>query len=169
MSWSKSTEGKSVLLKETVTIADSAGANASYIPTSIIPNDLLDWEDKKFSVTLKVTETSATDGDVDAYIQTSANGLTTGDVVTPGSGAHPNWINSVTLNYTIDTSAESVASLEADCTDIYGPYMRIWLFTDGADIQDACSIEVSIAGVAGNEQQGLHSSDFAGNLGKDPS
>ena len=168
MAWTKTTKGKSILLTETVTIADSGGANATYIPTSIIPNDLIDWEDKKFSVTLKVTETSATDGDVDAYVQTSANGLTTGDVVTPGSGAHPNWINSVTLNYTIDTSAASVASLEADCTDIYGPYMRIWLFTDGADIEDSCSIEVSIAGVAGAEQSGLQSGDFGG-IGKDPS
>ena len=168
MGWTKTTAGKSVVLKETVTIADSGGANASYIPTSVIPNDLIDWEDKKFAVTLKVTETSATDGDVDAYVQTSANGLTTGDVVTPGSGAHPNWINSVTLNYTIDTSAASVASLEADCTDIYGPYMRIWLFTDGADIQDACSVEVSIAGVAGAEQSGLQSGDIGG-VGADPS
>ena len=168
MAWTKTTEGKSVLLKETVTIADSGGANATYIPTSIIPNNLIDWEDKKFSVTLKVTETSNTDGDVDAYVQTSANGLTTGDVVTPGSGVHPNWINSVTLNYTIDTSAASVASLEADCTDIYGPYMRLWLFTDGADIEDACSIEVSIAGVVGTEQSGMEQSDISG-VGADPS
>ena len=168
MAWTKTTKGKSVLLTETVTIADSGGANATYIPTSIIPNDLLDWEDKKFAVTLKVTETSATDGDVDAYVQTSPNGLTTGDVVTPGSGAHPNWINSVTLNYTIDTSAARVASLEADCTDIYGPFMRVWLFTDGADIQDACSIEVSVAGVAGTEQSGLQSADIGG-IGADPS
>ena len=168
MAWTKTTKGKSVLLTETVTIADSGGANATYIPTSIIPNDLLDWEDKKFAVTLKVTETSATDCDVDAYVQTSPNGLTTGDVVTPGSGAHPNWINSVTLNYTIDTSAASVASLEADCTDIYGPFMRVWLFTDGADIQDACSIEVSVAGVAGAEQSGLQSGDIGG-IGADPS
>ena len=80
MAWTKTTKGKSVLLTETVTIADSGGANATYIPTSIIPNDLLDWEDKKFAVTLKITETSATDGDVDAYVQTSPSGLTTGDV-----------------------------------------------------------------------------------------
>ena len=94
--------------------------------------------------------------------------MTTGDVVTPGSGAHPNWINSVTLNYTIDTSAASVASLEADCTDIYGPFMRVWLFTDGADIEDACSIEVSIAGVVGTEQAGMEQSDIGG-VGADPS
>ena len=169
MAWTKTTKGKSVLLQETVTIADSGGANATYIPTSVIPNDLIDWEDKKFSVSLKVTEVSATDGDVDAYVQTSPTGLTTGDVVTPGSGVHPNWINSVTLNYTIDTSATSVASLEADCSDIYGPYMRFWLFTDGADIQDACSIQVSVAGVAGSEQQGLQSDDFTNGVGADPS
>ena len=168
MAWTKTTKGKSILLTETVTIADSGGANATYIPTSIISNDLLDWEDKKFAVTLKVTETSNTDGDVDAYVQTSANGLTTGDVVTPGSGAHPNWINSVALNYTIDTSAASVASLEADCTDIYGPFMRIWLFTDGADIEDACSIEVSVAGVVGIEQSAMEQSDISG-IGTDPS
>ena len=168
MAWTKVKKGKSVLLQETVTIADSGGANATYIPTSVIPNDMIDWEDKKFSVTLKVTETSNTDGDVDAYVQTSPTGSTTGDVVTPGSGAHPNWINSVTLNYTIDTSAASVASLEADCTDIYGPYMRFWLFTDGADIEDACSIEVSIAGVVGTEQSGMEQSDIGG-VGADPS
>ena len=166
MGWTKTTKGNSILLTETVTIADSGGANATYIPTSVIPNDLLDWEDKKFAVTLKVTETSNTDGDVDAYVQTSANGLTTGDVVTPGSGAHPNWINSVTLNYTIDTSAASVASLEADCTDIYGPFMRIWLFTDGADIEDSCDIQVSISGIPGSAT--FEDSDIGG-IGKDPS
>ena len=46
--------------------------------------------------------------------------------------------------------------------------MRIWLFTDGADIQDACSIEVSVAGVAGTEQSGLQSADIGG-IGADPS
>ena len=51
MGWTKTTKGNSILLTETVTIADSGGANATYIPTSVIPNDLLDWEDKKFAVT----------------------------------------------------------------------------------------------------------------------
>tara|TARA_Y100001963_G_scaffold6892_1_gene8910 strand:- start:59 stop:559 length:501 start_codon:yes stop_codon:yes gene_type:complete len=166
MGWKKTQAGSSILLQETVTIADPGGGSAAYIPTSVIPNDLLEWEDKKFAVTLKVVETSNTDGDVDAYVQTSPTGSTAGDVVTAGSGAHPNWINSVTLNYTIDTSAASVASLEADCTDIYGPYMRIWLFTDGADIEDSCDIEVSIAGVPGSNT--FEDSDIGG-IGKDPS
>ena len=166
MGWKKTKAGSSILLQETVTIADPGSGAAAYIPTSVIPNDLLKWEDKKFAVTLKVMETSNTDGDVDAYVQTSPTGSTDGDVVTAGSGAHPNWINSVTLNYTIDTSAASVASLEADCTDIYGPYMRIWLFTDGADIEDSCDIQVSISGIPGSAT--FEDSDIGG-IGKDPS
>ena len=166
MAWTKTTEGKDLLFEETVTVADSGGANVTGAFTSAIPNDIANWENKKISVRLEVTETSATDGDIDAYIQTSVNGLTTGDVLTPGSIAHPNWANaSANLDYTLDTSAASISTLVADLTDIYAPFMRVHVYTDGADIQDACSVKVSIAIAAEDD---LETSDIGG-VGADPS
>ena len=166
MAWTKTSKGKDVLFEETVTVADSGGANATGAFTSAIPNDIANWENKKISVRLEVTETSATDGDIDAYIQTSVNGLTTGDVLTPGSIAHPNWANaSANLDYTLDTSAASISTLVADLTDIYAPFMRVHVYTDGADIQDACSVKVSIAIAAEDD---LETSDIGG-VGADPS
>tara|TARA_R100000742_G_C4202010_1_gene30834 strand:- start:62 stop:562 length:501 start_codon:yes stop_codon:yes gene_type:complete len=166
MAWTKTSKGKDVLFEETVTVADSGGANATGAFTSAIPNDIANWENKKISVRLEVTETSATDGDIDAYIQTSVNGLTTGDVLTPGSIAHPNWANaSANLDYTLDTSAASISTLVADLTDIYAPFMRVYVYTDGADIGDACSVKVSIAIAAEDD---LETSDIGG-VGVDPS
>ena len=166
MAWTKTTEGKDLLFEETVTVADSGGANATGAFTSAIPNDVADWQNKKISIRLEVTETSATDGDIDAYVQTSANGLTTGDVLTPGSIAHPNWANaSANLDYTLDTSAASISTLVADLTDIYAPYMRVHVYTDGADIGDACSVKVSIA-IAAEDK--LEVADIGG-VGADPS
>ena len=166
MAWTKTSKGKDVLFEETVTVADSGGANVTGAFTSAIPNDIANWENKKISVRLEVTETSATDGDIDAYIQTSVNGLTTGDVLTPGSIAHPNWVNaSANLDYTLDTSAASIATKVADLTDIYAPFMRVHVYTDGADIQDACSVKVSIAIAAEDD---LETSDIGG-VGADPS
>ena len=166
MAWTKTTKGKDILFEETVTVADSGGANATYGLTSAIPNDIADFENKKITVRLEVTETSATDGDIDAYIQTSVNGETSRDVVTPGSGAWPDWVDaSANLDFTLDTSAASVSSLVADLTDIYAPFMRVRLYTDGADIEDACSVKVSIALAAHDE---LESSDISG-VGADPS
>jgi len=166
MAWTKTSKGKDVLFEETVTVADSGGANATGAFTSAIPNDIANWENKKISVRLEVTETSATDGDIDAYIQTSVNGLTTGDVLTPGSIAHPNWANaSANLDYTLDTSAASISTLVADLTDIYAPFMRVHVYTDGADIGDACSVKVSIAIAAEDD---LETSDIGG-VGVDPS
>ena len=166
MAWTKTSKGKDVLFEETVTVADSGGTNVTGAFTSAIPNDIANWENKKISVRLEVTETSATDGDIDAYIQTSVNGLTTGDVLTPGSIAHPNWANaSANLDYTLDTSAASISTLVADLTDIYAPFMRVHVYTDGADIQDACSVKVSIAIAAEDD---LETSDIGG-VGADPS
>ena len=166
MAWTKTTKGKDVLFEETVVIADSAGSAATYAFTSAIPNNVADWQNKKITVRLEVTEVSATDGDIDAYIQTSVNGLTAGDTTAPAAVAFPNWANaSANLDYTLDTSALSVSSLLADLTDVYAPYMRVYLYTDGADIGDSCSVKVSIAIAA---EDTLETADIGG-IGVDPS
>tara|TARA_R100001594_G_scaffold148016_1_gene202206 strand:+ start:87 stop:587 length:501 start_codon:yes stop_codon:yes gene_type:complete len=166
MAWTKTTKGKDLLFEETVTVNDSGGSAATYAFTSAIPNDVADWQNKKISVRLEVTEVSATDGDIDAYIQTSVNGLTTGDTTAPAAVAFPNWANaSANLDYTLDTSALSVSTLVADLTDVYAPYMRVYLYTDGADIEDSCNVKVSIA-IAAEDK--LESSDIGG-IGADPS
>ena len=165
MAWSKSSEGKDILFQETVTVGAPGSAIVAQIPTSVISNADADWENKKITVRLRVTEACAADGDIDAYIQTSVDGLTTGDVTTAGSGAYPNWVNAATLNYDLANTLDATGTLQADLTDVYAPYMRVWLFTDGADIADDTSIQVSIALSANDD---LATADIGG-VGVDPS
>ena len=114
MAFTKSTQGKDVLFQETVTIAAPGSAAAAYIPTSVISNADAEWENKKITVRVRVTEACAADGDIDAYIQTSVDGLTTGDVVTAGSGAYPNWVNAATLDYDLANTLNATESLKAN-------------------------------------------------------
>ena len=168
MAWTKTTKGKYTLLEESITIADSGGANATYGRSTAIPAELFDWENKKVTVTFNVTEASAGNGGADAYIQTSVNGTTTNDVDTPGSGANPDWVNaSANINASLDTtSTDSHESHLVDLTDVYAPYMRVYIYTDGTDILDACTIKVSLAILPVNG--GMQSGDFGG-IGADPS
>ena len=172
MAWTKTTKGKSVLLEETVTLADSGGSNATYAVTSALPNDVYNWENKKITVKFKVSEVSTGNGGVDAYMQTSTTGTTSTDVFTPGSGSFPDWVDaSANINATLNTTAltEHESHL-VDMTDIYAPYCRLRFYSDGTDTQDACSVDVSIAVDAYDV---LEDADIGGtastSIGKDPS
>ena len=167
MAWTKTSKGKSVLLEETVTMADSGGGNATYALTSAIPNNLYDWENKKITVKFKVASVSGADGDVDAIIQTSSTGTTSTDVMTPGSGSTPDWVTaSSVINMDLDTTAltEHESHL-VDLTDVYAPYCRVYLYSDAGDTDGACTFTVSIALDA---HDALEQSDIGG-IGADPS
>ena len=167
MAWTKTSEGKYVIFEETLTVNDSGGAAATYAFSSAIKNNIADFENKKIMVTLSTVEASNTDGDIDAYIQTSATGLTTGDTTAPATVAFPQWANaSANLDFTLDTSSTSaVGTLVADLTDVYAPYMRVYIYTDGADIEDSCQIKVQVALIGKDD---LDDADIGG-IGKDPS
>ena len=168
MALSKSTAGKYVVLEETIDVVDSGGGNAVYALGTAFGSDQYDWENKKVTVKIEMTELSAGNAAWDMYVQTSPNGLTTGDVTTPGSGAWPNWVDaSANLNTSLNsTTVGNSAIVVADLTDIWAPYMRIRAYSDGTDTQDASQIKVTIAleGADGD----LLSEDFGG-VGADPS
>ena len=167
MAWTKTTKGKSILLEETVTMADSGGSNATYAVTSALPNDVYNWENKKITVKFKVSSVSGADGDVDALIQTSSTGTTSTDVFTPGSGSFPDWVSaSSVINMDLDTTAltEHESHL-VDLTDIYAPYCRVYLYSDAGDTDGACNFDISIA-IDGYDV--LEDADIGG-IGKDPS
>tara|TARA_R100001510_G_C7634834_1_gene193166 strand:- start:548 stop:1054 length:507 start_codon:yes stop_codon:yes gene_type:complete len=168
MALSKSSVGKTILLSETIDVVDSGGGNAVYGIGTAIFNDQYDWENKKITVKIEMTEASAGNAAWDMYIQTSPNGSTVGDVTTPGSGAHPNWVNaSANLNTSLNSTAVGNSAIVlADLTDIYAPCMRIYAYSDGTDTQDASQIKVQVAlePVDGD----LSSSDIGG-IGPDPS
>ena len=170
MAWTKTSEGKYVIFEETLTVNDSDGGAATYAFSSSIKNNIADFENKKIMVTLSTVEASNTDGDIDAYIQTSATGLTTGDTTAPAAVAFPQWANaSANLDFTLDTSSTSaVGTLVADLTDVYAPYMRVYVYTDAADIQDSCQIKVQVALIGKDD---LDVADIGGDsiIGADPS
>ena len=168
MALTKTTAGKYVTLAETIDVVDSGGGNAVYALGTAFGSDQYDWENKKITIKIEMTELSAGNGAWDMYVQTSPNGSTTGDVTTPVSGAWPNWVDaSANLNTSLNSTAVgNSAIVVADLTDVWAPYMRIRAYSDGTDTQDASQLKITVAleGVDGD----IASSDFGG-VGADPS
>jgi|TARA_R110002012_G_scaffold179021_2_gene344468 hypothetical protein len=147
MALTKTSVGKTVLHSETIDVVDSGGGNAVYGIGTAIFNDQFAWENKKIAIKIEMTELSAGNAAWDMYVQTSPNGLTAGDVTTPGSGATPNWVNaSANLNTSLNSTAVgNSAIVVADLTDVYAPCMRIYAYSDGTDTQDASQIKIQVA------------------------
>jgi hypothetical protein len=168
MALTKTSHGKYVTLEETIDVVDSGGGNAVYALGTAFGSDQYDWENKKVTIKIEMTELSAGNAAWDMYVQTSPNGSTSGDVTTPGSGAWPNWVDaSANLNTSLNSTAVgNSAIVVADLTDVWAPYMRIRAYSDGTDTQDASQLKitVSLEGADGD----LSSSDIGG-VGADPS
>ena len=173
MALTKTTAGRYVTLAETIDVVDSGGGSAVYALGTAFGSDQYDWENKKVTIKIEMTELSAGNGAWDMYVQTSPNGSTTGDVTTPGSGAWPNWVDaSANLNTSLaSTAVGNSAIITADLTDVWAPYMRIRAYTDGTDTQDASQLKITIAleavdgDLSGNDLGG----DGTTGIGADPS
>ena len=168
MALSKSSVGKYIVLEDTIDVVDSGGGNAVYALGTAFGSDEYDFENKKVTIKIEMTELSAGNAAWDMYVQTSPNGSTDGDVTTPGSGAWPNWVDaSANLNTSLNSTAVGNSAIVlADLTDVYAPYMRIRAYSDGTDTQDASQIKITVAleGVDGD----IKSADIGG-VGVDPS
>ena len=168
MALTKTSHGKYVTFAETIDVVDSGGGNAVYAMGTAVSSSEFNWENKKITVKIEMTELSAGNAAWDMYVQTSPNGSTTGDVTTAGSGAWPNWVDaSANLNTSLNSTAVgNSAIVVADLTDVWAPYMRIRAYSDGTDTQDASQLKITVAleGVDGD----IASSDFGG-VGADPS
>ncbi len=172
MALTKTTAGKYVTLAETIDVVDSAGGNAVYALGTAFGSDQYDWENKKITVKIEMTEVSAGNAAWDMYVQTSPNGSTAGDVTTPGSGAWPNWVDaSANLNTSLNSTGLNSAIVVADLTDIWAPYMRIRAYSDGTDTQDASQLKItlSLEGVDGDVSGTDLGGDGTTGIGPDPS
>jgi hypothetical protein len=170
MALTKTSHGKYVTLAETLDVVDSGGGNAVYALGTAFSASEYDWENKKITVKIEITELSAGNAAWDMYVQTSPNGSTTGDVTTPGSGAWPNWVDaSANLNTSLNSTAVgNSAIVVADLTDIWAPYMRIRAYSDGTDTQDASQLKVTISLEGADDVLATNDSSIGG-VGPDPS
>ena len=130
MAWTqKFANGYKVATETSIAIADSAGANVVHGYTSTINDDL---SNKKFIVYLEVTEVCAGDGALDVSVQGSHDGTT--------------WVEIDTdVIDDVDPTGLNKESGLVDLTDIYAPYYRFDVHTDGTDILDAAAVKVSYA------------------------
>lgn len=130
MAWTAvSANGYKVATETGIAIADSAGANVVTAYSSVINDDL---SNKKFVVYLEVTEASAGDGAYDVSVLGSHDGTTfvvlDADVIDD-----------------VDPTGLNKKSGLADLTNIYAPYYKLEIQTDGTDTVDAAAVKVSYA------------------------
>ena len=129
MAWTKTSKNGYVILKESLAIADSAGANVVTVNSSDINEDL---SNKKFIINVDITESCAGDGGLDADLYGSVDGTTYVQ------------LDDAVVN-DLDTTGTNSQSGLADTTTIYAPIYRVTLLTDGTDTQDAAAALVTVA------------------------
>jgi hypothetical protein len=131
MSITKASANGYITLTESYTIPDSAGANVVTVNGSTISEDL---SGKKFTVSVTMTALCAGDGALDVKIQASPDGT--------------NWVD-VDASLSMDVDTTTVGNADAglaDLTNVYAPYYRAVVFSDGTDLLDAgaCTLVLAI-------------------------
>ena len=125
----KSANGYVVLEELGIDIADSAGANVVDSYSSVINAPL---ENKKVVVYLEVTEVCAGDGALDLSVDASHDQLSWVEVDTD-------------IIDDVDPTGLNSKSGLLDLTNIFAPYYRLHIHTDGTDILDAAEVKVAIS------------------------
>tara|TARA_R110002012_G_C11365760_1_gene581393 strand:- start:83 stop:610 length:528 start_codon:yes stop_codon:yes gene_type:complete len=175
MAWTKTQKnGYDIYTEANLVIDDNESAAAeNVVYTSALP-DGINWEDKKFAVTVDMTTVAGAAVVMDAIWQTSVTGVTSDDVTGPSS-ASPSWVDSVALNMNIGSATLTNYSIECDCTDIYAPYARLAIVTAATDLTDdagRCSVIIAHKPEA-PVNVGLTGTDIGGDgtlgIGPDPS
>ena len=138
MAWTENSVNAYVVFNEAVAIADSAGANVVTVKSSNIE----DGKDaaicgKKFPIYIIMTEVSAGNGGIDVDVEISHNGV---DYVQADDAV----INA------LDSTGTNAQTGLVDLTDIFAPYVRFSILTDGTDILDACAAMLYV-GVPGTD------------------
>ena len=173
MAWTKTSKnGYDIYSESGLVLADNAGATAEVVTVTSAFPDGIDWEDKKFPMTVDMTTVAGAAVVCDASLQTSTTGVTTDDVMGTGSAVTPSWVNSVDLNINVGSATTTNYSIEVDASDVHAPYARFALDTAATDLTDAagrCTISFAIksggVGLQGNEIGG----DGTTGVGPDPS
>lgn len=117
---------------ETVTLADSAGANVVSVATEEITWDL---SNQKIRLSVEITEVSAGDGGLEVEFQTSVNGT--------------DWMVAAITTLDIDNTALATVTATVDLTGLYSAKWRLNVISDGTDTADACSAELIVNGAMG--------------------
>lgn len=124
MAFTETGVGKYLLASEALALPDSDGAAVTSVASSTIAYDL---SNKKFLVTLLVTEVCAGDGALDIKVQGSYDGTTWTDI-------------DASLSIDVDPTGLNTATAWADTTGYYAPYYRFLVFSDGTDTQDEAAV-----------------------------
>lgn len=123
------TKNDYAILEESLTVPDPGGASEANVRSSDLD---LDLSDGKFVIEVEITETSASNGALDAKVQGTINGSDYVDL-------------DASLGLSLDTTGMNSAAALADLTDIESPVYAIQLFTDGTDIEDSIDVTVRVA------------------------
>ena len=172
MAWTKTSKnGYDIYSESGLVLADNAGATAEVVTVTSAFPDGIDWEDKKFPMTVDMTTASGAAVVCDATLQTSTTGVTSDDVM-GASSATPSWVDSVDLNINVTSNTTTNYSIEVDASDVHAPYARFALDTAATDLTDGagrCTISFAVkssnASLQGNEIGG----DGTTGIGSDPS
>ena len=172
MAWTKTSKnGYDIFSESGLVLDDNESASAEVVTVTSVFPDGLDWEDKKFPMTVDMTTASGAAVVCDATLQTSTTGVTSDDVM-GASSATPSWVDSVDLNINVTSNTTTNYSIEVDATDVHAPYARFALDTAATDLTDGagrCTISFAVkssnASLQGNEIGG----DGTTGIGSDPS
>lgn len=133
MSFVDSSEYGFLIKTEDLVLPDSEGANVTSVNSSLLYEGLDgNFSNKKILVYLEVTEVCAGDGALDLKVQASLDGVTFVDV------------DASTVADVDPTDLNKAVAL-ADLTNIYAPYYRLVVFSDGTDILDDAGVRIKIA------------------------
>ena len=172
MAWTKTSKnGYDIFSESDLVLDDNESASAEIVTVTSAFPDGLDWEDKKFPMTVDMTTASGAAVVCDATLQTSTTGVTSDDVM-GASSATPSWVDSVDLNINVTSNTTTNYSIEVDASDVHAPYARFALDTAATDLTDGagrCTISFAVkssnTSLQGNEIGG----DGTTGIGPDPS
>ena len=172
MAWTKTSKnGYDIYSESGLVLDDNESASAEVVTVTSVFPDGIDWEDKKFPMTVDMTTAAGAAVVCDASLQTSTTGVTSDDVM-GASSATPSWVDSVDLNINVGSATTTNYSIECDASSIYAPYARIALKTAATDLTDGagrCTIVLAFKAdnvpLTGTEIGG----DGTNGIGPDPS
>jgi hypothetical protein len=130
MSWTDSTVGTFddfMKASESLTLPDSEGAVETSVGSSTIGHDL---SNKKFLVTLEVTEACAGNGSLDVKLQASYDESTWEDL-------------DASLGLAVDSTGLNSDTAWCDTTLYQAAYYRFVVFSDGTDTQDDATVTLT--------------------------
>lgn len=133
MSFSENSVNEYIVFQENLVVPDSEGASVTSVNSSTLEEGRdLEAANRKFPVLLEITETCAGNGAFDVKVQVSVDGT--------------NWVDAdASLGLDVDPTGSNSGIALADLSNIYAPYIRLQVFSDGTDTQDDAGVRLTVA------------------------